>query len=368
MDKPPAPPPGPPSGPVPLPVPLLVLPPLTGGLSAGDRAALDDLYVRGTPENTRRAYATDMAYVTAWKQARFGEPLLWPEREAVALCFVLDHARDLEAAGADPARAVAAALVAAGLRRGLGAPAPATLDRRIASWRAMHRMRNLASPFEAPLVREARARARRAAERAPAPKSARPITREVLEAMLAACGPGMAGLRDRAILALGFASGGRRRSEIAGLARADVDLESFDRSGEVWVRLPGTKTTTAGRTPRLVLKGRAARLLVAWIDAGGIAEGPLFRRVTRTGVVLAAGLGPAGVGQVVKRALAAAGYPADFATAHGLRSGFLTQAALDGVPIQAAMRLSLHRSAMQAQRYYADVEIAQNPATDLLGA
>lgn len=353
----------------PAPPPETLLRPLSGpALSAADRAALDDLYVRGTPENTRRAYATDMAYVTAWKAARFGEAPCWPEREAVALCFILDHGRDLAEAEDDPARRAADALVAAGLRRSLAAPAPATLDRRIASWRAMHRMRNLASPFEAPLVRQARARARKAAERAPAPKSPRPITREVLEAMLAACGPGMAGLRDRAILAFGFASGGRRRSEIAGLRRADVDLESFDRSGEVWIRLAGTKTTTAGRTPRLVLKGRAARLLVAWIDAGGIAEGPVFRRVTRTGAVLAAGLGPAGVGGIVRRALAAAGYPADFATAHGLRSGFLTQAALDGVPIQAAMRLSLHRSAMQAQRYYADVEIAQNPATDLLGA
>ena len=46
--------------------------------------------------------------------------------------------------------------------------------------------------------------------------------------------------------------------------------------------------------------------------------------------------------------------------------GFLTQAALDGAPLLAAMQLSLHRSAAQAQRYYADVEIADNPTADLL--
>ena len=62
-----------------------------------------------------------------------------------------------------------------------------------------------------------------------------------------------------------------------------------------------------------------------------------------------------------------AGFPKGFATPHGLRSGFLTQAALDGAPIQAAMRLSLHRSLAQAQKYYDDVEITDNPATDLLG-
>lgn len=346
----------------------LSLPVLRAGLSPADRAALDDLYARGTPENTRRAYAADMAYVAAWKAATFGEGLVWPESEGVALRFVLDHSRDLGLAAADdPARLVAERLVAAGLRRGLRAPAPATLDRRIASWRAMHRMRNLASPFEAPLVRQARAKARKALARRAAPKSARPLTRDVVEAMLAAAGPGMAGLRDRAILAFGFASGGRRRSEIAGLNRADLDLEEFDRTGQVRITLAGTKTTAAGRTPRLILTGRAARLLVAWMDAAGIAEGPVFRRVARSGAVLAAGLTPAGVGQIVKRVLQAAGLGADFASAHGLRSGFLTQAALDGVPIQAAMRLSLHRSATQAQRYYDDVEIALNPATGLLG-
>jgi integrase len=350
----------------------LPLPALRAGLSPGDRAALDDLYARGTPENTRRAYAADMAYVTAWKAATFGDGLVWPESEGVALRFVLDHSRDLGTAAADdPARVAAEGLVAAGLRRGLQPPAPATLDRRIASWRAMHRMRNLASPFEAPLVRQARAKARKAVARRAAPKSARPLTREVVETMLAATGPGMAGLRDRAILAFGFASGGRRRSEIAGLDRADLDLEEFNRTGQVRITLAGTKTTAVGRTPRLILTGRAARMLVAWMDAAGITDGitggPVFRRVTRSGVVLAAGLTPAGVGQIVKRALQAAGLGAEFASAHGLRSGFLTQAALDGVPIQAAMRLSLHRSATQAQRYYDDVEIALNPATGILG-
>ncbi len=73
------------------------------------------------------------------------------------------------------------------------------------------------------------------------------------------------------------------------------------------------------------------------------------------------------MGQIVKRLLRDAGLGADFASAHGLRSGFLTQAALDGAPIQAAMRLSLHRSVVQAQRYYDDVDITDNPATDLLG-
>lgn len=345
--------------PLPLPLPASDLP-------ADAHAMLAALYRRGTPENTLRAWERDLAYITAWKQAAFAAPLVWPEAEAVALRFLLDHACDLSDA-AGPARDVADALIAAGLRRSLACPAPATLDRRIASWRAFHRMRNLASPFEAPLIRQARAKARVAAARPPAPKSARPVTRAVLETLLASCDDSLRGLRDRAILMLGFASGGRRRSEITGLMVDDLDLSEFQARGIIWLRLLSTKTTTRDKAPRLPLKGRAARAVLRWIAAARIDSGPLFRPVSRAGRALPRALNPAAIGDILRHRLEQAGLPRDYASAHGLRAGFLTQAALDGAPLAAAMQLSLHRSAQQAQRYYADVEIEDNPAADLLG-
>ena len=181
-------------------------------LTPADQAALAELFRRGTAENTLRAYEQDLRYIMAWKAAAFGTGLSWPEVEAVALRFILDHAQDLRTA-TGPARAAAEALVAAGLRRDLATPAPSTLDRRIASWRAFHRMKNLVSPFDAPLVKEARAKARRAAARPRQPKSMNPITRDPLRAMLATCGPARRDSRDRAALILAWASGGRRRSE-----------------------------------------------------------------------------------------------------------------------------------------------------------
>lgn len=349
-------------------LPANLLPEGLPALAQEDSAALAEIYRRGTPANTLRAYARDLAYLTAWKQATYAAPLAWPETEAVALRFLADHARDLgQLPAADPARQTAEMLIAAGLRRSLACPAPATLDRRVASWRVFHRLRNLTSPFERPLVAQARGKARRAAARPTAPKSAHPITRDVLERMLATCGPSPRGRRDRAMLMLGFASGGRRRSEIAGLMRADVAMEGHAATGTIRLRLTSTKTTHAGQAPRLVLKGRAATALAEWIDAGGIDAGPLFRPISSAGRVLARGLSADGVYQIVKRRLRLAGLAEDFASPHGLRSGFLTQAALDGAPLQAAMRLSLHKSMAQAQRYYDDVEIANNPAADLLG-
>ncbi len=262
---------------------------------------------------------------------------------------------------------MAEALIAAGLRKCLTCPAPATLDRRIASWRAFHRMKNLDSPFETPMVRQARAKGRRANARPRTPKSENPITRDVLNALLDTCNHSLRDVRDRAMLMLGWASGGRRRSEITGLMRADVSLTDYPSKCLIWISMIESKTTSKGQTPRLVLKGRAAQALAFWIEVGGIEDGPLFRPITKNDDPLERGLSPDAVYQIVKRRLALAGYPAGFATPHGLRSGFLTQAALDGAPIQAAMRLSLHRSVAQAQRYYDDVEIEDNPATDLLG-
>jgi len=345
------------------------LPAIPPALSERDQEALHGLYVRGTPQNTLRAYERDLIYITAWKALRSADPALnWPEPEDIALLFILDHTRDLnEAPADDPARQAAKHLIDQRLRKTLACPAPATLDRRIASWRAFHRMKNLECPFDAPLIKQARAKGRKAAAKAPAPKSAHPITRDVLQAMLATCDESLCGVRDRALLMLGWASGGRRRSEITRLMFEDISLKEFEAKGLIWLQLVESKTTLKGETPRLVLKGRAAQALVHWLEVANISGGALFRAISKSGRVLPRQLSPDAVYQIVRKRLSHAGYPKGFASPHGLRSGFLTQAALDGAPIQAAMRLSLHRSMMQAQKYYDDVDVAENPATDLLG-
>ena len=335
-------------------------------LSEADEAALTELFRRGTPPNTLRAWERDLAYIAAWKMAAFGQPLAWPEDETVALRFILDHAQDLsERPG--PAQDVALELIAIGLRVALTCPAPATLDRRIASWQAFHRMRNLASPFSAPLVQQARQKARRANARPRVPKSPKPVTRDILEALLATCDDSMRGVRDRAMLMLAFGSGGRRRSEVSALNVEDIGRDDFTAKGLLWIRLLETKTTKKDQAPRLPLKGRAARAVVHWLEVAGMTAGPLFRPVSKSDRPLPRRLASDALRTILRYRLHLADLPMDFATPHGLRAGFLTQAALDGAPLAAAMKLSLHRSAVQAQKYYANVEISENPAADLLG-
>jgi len=335
-------------------------------LSEPDEAALTELYRRGTPANTLRAWERDLAYISAWRMAAFGRPLHWPEDEKVALRFILDHAQDLTDKPGS-AQDTAMELQAIGLRIALTCPAPATLDRRIASWQAFHRMRNLTSPFSAPLVRQARQKARRANARPRVPKSPKPITRDILEALLATCDDTHRGIRDRAMLMLTFASGGRRRSEVTALNVEDIGRDDFVAKGLLWVRLMETKTTKKDQAPRLPLKGRPARAVVHWLEVTKMTQGPLFRPVSLSDRPLPRRLASDALRTILRHRLVLAGLPVDYATPHGLRAGFLTQAALDGAPLAAAMKLSLHRSAVQAQKYYADVEIEDNPATDLLG-
>ena len=335
-------------------------------LSEPDEAALTELYRRGTPANTLRAWERDLAYISAWRMAAFGRPLHWPEDEKVALRFILDHAQDLTDKPGS-AQDTAMELQAIGLRIALTCPAPATLDRRIASWQAFHRMRNLTSPFSAPLVQQARQKARRANARPRVPKSPKPITRDILEALLATCDDTHRGIRDRAMLMLAFASGGRRRSEVTALNVEDIGRDDFVAKGLLWVRLMETKTTKKDQAPRLPLKGRPARAVVHWLEVTKMTQGPLFRPVSLSDRPLPRRLASDALRTILRHRLVLAGLPVDYATPHGLRAGFLTQAALDGAPLAAAMKLSLHRSAVQAQKYYADVEIEDNPATDLLG-
>lgn len=56
--------------------------------------------------------------------------------------------------------------------------------------------------------------------------------------------------------------------------------------------------------------------------------------------------------------------PKDFA-AHGLRAGYLTEAARQGIGLPEAMQQSQHRSVQQAASYYNGAERAQGRAARL---
>jgi integrase len=91
----------------------------------------------------------------------------------------------------------------------------------------------------------------------------------------------------------------------------------------------------------------------------------VFRRIDKWGAIGAAALDPQSVNAIIKARCALAGLDPGQYSAHGLRSGYLTQAAREGVPLPQAMQQSQHRSVQQAVRYYNETQISRGRAARL---
>ena len=349
-------------------------------LTDDDVEILKHLAREGMGENTLRALASDLAYLEAWALAATGAPLAWPAAEALALKFVAHHLWDPGKREVDNRHGMPAdvgdALRANGLLRTKGPHAPDTVRRRLASWSTMHRWRGLEGPFASPALRSALRLAVRASGRPRRRKSERAVTRDILDRLTATCRSNeLVGVRDLAILMAAFGSGGRRRSEIAGLRleqlRDDPPVLSDPTDPTstplpcLSVRLGRTKTTEANDDAKALMIGPPAAALKAWIARAKIARGPVFRAIDRWGTLEERALSPQSVNLIVKRRCAAAGLdPREF-SAHGLRSGYLAEASRQGVSLPEAMQQSQHRSVQQAASYYNDADRTEGKAARL---
>lgn len=180
--------------------------------------------------------------------------------------------------------------------------------------------------------------------------------------MLASCTDGIRGLRDRALLLLAWSGGGRRRSEVVGLQVGDVRRLDAD----TWLYALGvTKTQTDGARREKPLRGPAAQALAAWLAAAPASTGPLFRRVYRGGRVGTAGLSSDQVARIVQRRAKLAKLDGDWA-AHSLRSGFVSEAGRQGVPLGEVMAMTEHRSLPTVMGYFQAGTLLGSRATSLL--
>jgi len=351
-------------------------------LTDDDVATLKHLAREGMGENTLRALASDLAYLEAWSFAATGEPLPWPAPEALALKFVAHHMwdpaeREVDASHGMPAE-VTAALTDAGLLRSDGPHAPATVKRRLAHWSTLHRWKGIVGPFAAPSLHAAVRLAVRASARPRRRKSKRAVTRDILEQLLATCrSDRLVDTRDAALLLTAFASGGRRRSEIARLrleqlsdeapVRADPTDPNSPRLPCLSIALGRTKTAAANEDARVLLVGRPVEMLREWIERADIKKGAIFRAIDQWEGIGDTALTPQAVNLILKHRCTLAGLdPTEF-SAHGLRSGYLTEAARAGVALPEAMQQSQHRSVQQAASYYNDADRRMGKAARLGG-
>lgn len=337
-------------------------------LAASAGAAVQDILAEAASANTTRSYTSALRYWAAWHLARFkNEAMTFPVAEAVVIQFVVDHVARKSKHGLvnELPAAIDQLLVEARVKTALGPLKLATVTHRVAVLSSLHTLKKLANPCEQPAVRHLLSRARRASvKRGERPKKKTAITRHELEAMLATCDESLEGKRDRALLYFGFASGGRRRSEVAA---ADMqDLQRIDETTYIYSLLH-SKTDqagpTAGSTPEKPILGAAATALADWLQSAQIKEGALFRRLWTNRV--GPGLSPAAVGEIVQRRSQLAGLAGDFA-GHSLRSGFVTEAGRQGVSLPDVMAMTGHRSVNMVLEYFQAGSITNNPAAKLL--
>lgn len=162
------------------------------------------------------------------------------------------------------------------------------------------------------------------------------VLRNHLRAMVRACDTTtLTGLRNRALLLIGWA-GAFRRSELVGVVLSNV---RFDASGRgVVVNVYNTKTNKRSATVKQIDANPndpelcPVVALNAWLERANIADGFVFRRLSKSGRVLGA-LSPRAVDLIVREydELTNPGKRVGF-SAHSLRSGYATQATIDGVP------------------------------------
>lgn len=261
--------------------------------------------------------------------------------------------------------AIDTALNDGGFKTTLGAPALNTVLHRLAVLSKAHQLREVANPARDPAVQELVRRVRRAyAARGVRPERMTAITRDPLEAMLATCTDGLIGIRDRALLLFSFSSGGRRRSEVAGAVIEN--LVKVDAQTYVY-RLTHSKTDQAGveHNPNAdkPLVGPAADAMTAWLAASGVTSGAIFRRIRKTKAVEP--LSGQAVWLIVKRRAKLAGLEGNFG-AHSLRSGYVTEAGRQNVPMAEALALTGHRSLASFLGYFQTGVIQHTKAGNLL--
>jgi integrase len=288
---------------------------------------------------TRRAYRADWADFSAWCAGR-GVAALPATPKTVGLYLA--------------ARA--------------GSHRPATLARRLSAIAKAHQAQGLRSPasLEHPQVGETLKGIRRV--HGTAQRQKRALRTADLLQVLAHLDAGLLGVRDRALLLVGFA-GALRRAELAALTYEDL---AWEPEGVV-VTLRYSKTDQEGKGRKVVLPrgGHAASCpvgaLKVWLTAAGITTGPLFRAVDRHGRVRPAGLHRDSVGAILKRALARAGFTAAEFGGHSLRAGFATQAASNGATVFDIMRQTGHTSVESVARYVREAQLFRDAPASKLG-
>jgi site-specific recombinase XerD len=245
--------------------------------------------------------------------------------------------------------------VAAYLAAQAGTLKASTLGRRVAAIHYAHKLTGFQSPTDSEGVKATMRGIRRTFGGARNKKA--PAVAAKMHSMVATAPDSLAGLRDRALLLLGFAGAFRLALDVADIEETETGL---------LVAIRGSKTDQEREGVTIAIaRGDIAcpvKALRAWLDAAGIESGPLFRPIDKAGTVRAPRLTCRSVANIVKAYAGRAGFDASTFSGHSLRSGFLTSAAGNGASIFKMMDVSRHKSVDTLRGYVRDAELFKDHA------
>jgi len=298
-----------------------------------------DYVARAKSDNTNTAYAKDWKHFASWCRRRGADPLP-PSAELIGL-YISECAAPQAKSGRKPLSV-------------------ATIERRLSGLAWHYTQRGFALDRKDRHISSVLSGIRRKHGTPPLQKEA--VLAEDLIAMIATLDHRLRGLRDRAMLLLGYA-GGLRRSEIVGLDVSRDDTE--DGTGWLEILDEGAVLTLRGKNGwREVVVGRGSSkqtcpviALEKWLNFAKIAHGPIFRQVSRDNKSVAADrLSDKHVARLVKKTVLDAGIRSDLPVAerlqlfsgHSLRAGLASGVDVDERYVQKQLG---HSSAEMTRRY-----------------
>ncbi|MBA4544333.1 MULTISPECIES: site-specific integrase [Thermoactinomyces] len=197
----------------------------------------------------------------------------------------------------------------------------------------------------------------------------RPLTAEIVTAICREIPNDLQGIRDKAILTLGYA-GAFRRSELSAL-----DVEDLEETGNgLWITIRQSKTDQTKKGERILIQyGQSnetcpIRNLRRWLKAAGIRNGAVFRRIdTSRKEVWPHRLSPQGIKDTIKRVAKKAGFDEEDFAGHSMRRGFITTTYALGHHERDIMEHTRHKSLQVFRGYIDDLKKTENNPTSNMG-
>jgi site-specific recombinase XerD len=229
----------------------------------------------------------------------------------------------------------------------------ATLSRRMVAIAKAHTIQGHASPTNSDVVQLTLKGIKRKHGRPQRQVSA--LLKEDIISMLNIMPDTTKGIRDRALLLIGFC-GAFRRSELVTLYKNDIEFVSQG----IIITLQRSKTDQSGAGRKIAVPyGRGlvcpVKSLQAWLDVSkGDDDGAIFCPIDKGGNIGGTSLTSHAVAVIIKSYAAKIGLNPVKLSGHSLRSGLATSAAQSGVPSHKIRQQTWHRSDMMLARYIRD--------------